>query len=243
VTGTEARTPNASPQARPAIKLLLLEDDAHTADYVARGLRELGHTLDVCADGREAVFLATDGSYDVLIVDRMVPNLDGLSVIRMLRAGGVATPALVLTAVGGVKDRVEGLEAGGDDYLVKPFAFTELAARVNALGRRRPLALAPERLEVGDLVIDPMQRTVTRAGKRLDLQPQEYKLLEYLVRHAGQIVTRTMLLENVWSFHFDPKTNIVESHISRLRAKVDRDFASPLIETVRGAGYRIDAPR
>jgi len=187
----------------------------------------------VCADGREAVFLATDGSYDVLIVDRMVPNLDGLSVIRMLRAGGVATPALVLTAVGGVKDRVEGLEAGGDDYLVKPFAFTELAARVNALGRRRPLALAPERLEVGDLVIDPMQRTVTRAGKRL----------EYLVRHAGQIVTRTMLLENVWSFHFDPKTNIVESHISRLRAKVDRDFASALIETVRGAGYRIDAPR
>lgn len=241
--GTDARTPGTNPKARPAIKLLLLEDDAHTAAYIARGLRELGHTLDVCTDGREAVFLATDGAYEVLIVDRMVPRLDGLSVIRMLRAGGITTPALVLTAVGGVKDRVEGLDAGGDDYLVKPFAFAELAARVNALGRRRPLALAPETLEVGDLVIDPMQRTVTRAGKRLDLQPQEYKLLEYLVRHAGQIVTRTMLLENVWSFHFDPRTNIVESHISRLRAKVDRDFAVPLIETVRGAGYRIDAPR
>lgn len=224
------------------MKILLLEDDAQTADFISRGLRELGHTLDVCTNGRDGVFLGMDGDYEAMVVDRMMPQLDGLSVVKALRAAGVKTPVLFLTAIGGVEDRVEGLEAGGDDYLVKPFAFTELAARLNALARRPPIAASQNSLEVGDLQLDVVKRTVTRGGRRLDLQPQEFKLLEYLMRNAGQIVTRTMLLENVWSFHFDPQTNIVESHISRLRAKVDRDFPTSLIETVRGSGYRLDAP-
>lgn len=227
--------------AARVMKILLLEDDEQTADYIAGGLRELGHTMDVCTNGRDGVFLGMDGDYEVMVVDRMMPQLDGLSAVKALRAAGVETPVLFLTAIGGVEDRVEGLEAGGDDYLVKPFAFTELAARLNALSRRRPIAASPNSLEVGDLQLDLIKRTVTRAGRRLDLQPQEFKLLEYLMRNEGQIVTRTMLLENVWSFHFDPKTNIVESHISRLRAKLDRGFAAPMIETVRGAGYRLDA--
>ncbi len=223
------------------MKILVLEDDAATADYILRGLRELGHTLDACVSGRDAVFLGLDGAYDVMIVDRMVPDLDGLSVVRSLRAAGITTPALFLTAVGGVEDRVEGLEAGGDDYLVKPFAFTELAARINALSRRPAGGQTPTRLTVGDLELDLIKRTVTRAGRRLDLQPQEFKLLEFLLRNVDQVVTKTMLLESVWSFNFDPKTNIVESHISRLRSKIDRGFASPLIETIRGAGYRLHA--
>jgi len=176
-----------------------------------------------------------------LIVDRMVPGIDGLSVVKALRISGVNTPALFLTAMGGVEDRVEGLEAGGDDYLVKPFAMTELLARVAALGRRPLIAETSTVLVVADLAMDLIKRTVTRGGKRIELQAQEFKLLEYLMRHEGQIVTRTMLLENVWSFHFDPQTNVIESHMSRLRAKVDRGFGAELIHTIRGAGYRLDA--
>lgn len=223
------------------MKLLLLEDDKDTREHVGRLLRAAGHVVDDCASGPDAIFLGTTESYAVLILDRMVPGIDGLGVLRALRAAGIQTPALFLTAMGEVDDRVEGLETGADDYLVKPFAGSELLARVAALGRRPPVADAVTRLTVGDLEIDLLKRLVTRAGTRIDLQQQEYKLLEYLVRHSGEIVTRTMLLENVWSFHFDPGTNLIESHMSRLRAKIDRGFDYELIHTVRGAGYRIDA--
>lgn len=224
------------------MKILVLEDDQETAEYIASGLRQLGHTVDTCASGRDAIFLASAGDYDAFVVDRMVPDIDGLRVVRAVRAAGAKTSILFLTSMDGVDDRVEGLEAGGDDYLVKPFAFTELVARLHALARRPPMSDAPIRLQVADLEIDLLKRTAVRAGRRIELQPQEFKLLEYLMRHAGQIVTRTMLLENVWSFHFDPRTNIIESHISRLRGKIDREGAKPLIVTVRGAGYRIDVP-
>jgi two-component system OmpR family response regulator len=223
------------------LKVLVLEDEPETAAYVKRGLSEAGHLVDVCTDGRDAFHLASDESYDVMIVDRMVPGMDGLKTVKSLRAAGVRTPVLFLTAVSGVGDRVEGLEAGGDDYLTKPFAFTELTARVNALARRPPISEVKTLLRAGDLELDLLKRTVTRAGRRIELKPQEFRLLEYLMLHAGQVVTRTMLLEHVWSFHFDPKSNIVESHMSRIRAKVDRGFGRDLIQTVRGAGYRIDA--
>jgi two-component system OmpR family response regulator len=225
------------------MRILLVEDDADTAEYVARGLAEAGHLVDRAADGREGLILASGGGYDALVVDRMLPKLDGLGLVRALRAAGVKTPALFLTARAGVGDRVEGLEAGADDYLVKPFAFAELAARLNALARRPPLQGGePTVLRVGDLEMDLLRRTVARAGKRIELQPREFRLLEYLMRRPGQVVTRTMLLEGVWDFHFDPKTSVVETHISRLRAKVDRDFGPELIHTVRGAGYAIRAP-
>jgi two-component system, OmpR family, response regulator len=224
------------------MKILVVEDDAETADYVARGLTEAGHLVDRAADGREGLILASDGGYDALVVDRMLPKLDGLGLVRALRAAGVKTPALFLTARAGVGDRVEGLEAGGDDYLVKPFAFAELLARLNALARRPPLQGEPTVLRVGDLEMDLLRRTVARAGRRIELQPREFRLLEYLMRRPGQVVTRTMLLEGVWDFHFDPRTSVVETHISRLRAKVDRDFGPELIHTVRGAGYAIRAP-
>ena len=223
------------------VRLLFLEDDRETREHVTRMLRAAGHVVDDCATGPDAVFLGTSNSYSVLILDRMVPGLDGLGVLKALRAAGVQTPALFLTAMDNIDDRVEGLETGADDYLVKPFAGTELLARVNALGRRPPVSENITRLRVGDLEMDLLKRIVTRGGERIDLQPQEYKLLEFLMQHAGEIVTRTMLLENVWSFHFDPGTNLIESHMSRLRAKVDRGFESPLIRTVRGAGYRLDA--
>jgi two-component system OmpR family response regulator len=223
------------------VKILVLEDEPDAADYLGRGLSEAGHTVDKCSDGRDAFHLASSSGYDVLVVDRMVPGMDGLKVVKSLRAAGVTTPILFLTAISGVGDRVEGLEAGADDYLVKPFAFTELVARINALCRRPPISDVKTVLQVGDLSLDVLRRSVTRGGRRIDLQPQEFKLLEYLMRHAGQVVTRTMLLESVWSFHFDPKTNIVESHMSRIRAKLDRGFDRELIHTVRGAGYRIDA--
>ena len=224
------------------MRILVVEDDAETAAYIARGLREAGHVVDRAADGQEGLFLATGGRYDVMVVDRMLPKLDGLSLVRALCAAKVATPALFLTARGGVGDRVEGLEAGGDDYLVKPFAFAELLARINALARRPPPREEPPTvLRVADLEMDLLKRTVTRAGRRIDLQPREFRLLEYLMRHAGQVVTRTMLLEGVWDFHFDPKTSVVETHISRLRAKVDKGFDRELIHTVRGAGYVIRA--
>ncbi len=225
------------------MRILLVEDDAETAEYVARGLQEAGHVVDRTADGREGLFLASEGGHDVLVVDRMLPGLDGLALVRALRAAGVRTPALFLTARGGVGDRVEGLEAGGDDYLAKPFAFAELLARLNALARRPPLQAAePTVLRVGDLEMDLIRRTVTRAGRRIELQPREFRLLEFLMRREGQVVTRTMLLEGVWDFHFDPRTSVVETHISRLRAKLDKGFGEELIHTVRGAGYTIRAP-
>lgn len=223
------------------MKILLLEDDTDTREHVRRSLEQAGHVVDACSQGRDAIFLATGDAYGVLIVDRMVPGVDGLSVVKALRISGVTTPALFLTAMGGVDDRVEGLEAGGDDYLIKPFAMTELLARVAALGRRPPISEGTTMLQVADLRIDLIKRTVTRDGRRIELQAQEFKLLEYLMRHEGQVVTRTMLLESVWSFHFDPQTNVIESHMSRLRAKVDRGFGTELIHTIRGAGYRLDA--
>ena len=221
------------------MKILLLEDDDEMRAHVERLLRAAGHVIDHCATGRDAIFLATSSEYAVLILDRIVPDLDGLGALKAIRAAGVQTPALFLTALHSIGDRVEGLEAGGDDYLVKPFAGSELLARVAALGRRPPIAETITRIKVGDLEIDLLKRIVSRGGKVIDLQQQEYKLLEYLMRHAGEIVTRTMLLENVWSFHFDPGTNLIESHISRLRAKIDRGFERELIQTVRGAGYRV----
>lgn len=223
------------------MKILLLEDDPQTRDHIARNLKQAGHVVDLSGDGRDAVFHAIGETYGALIIDRMVPSIDGLSVVKAVRAAGVRTPVIFLTAMDGVDDRVEGLEAGGDDYLVKPFAMSELLARVAALGRRQPLGEDLTMLRVGDLELDRLKRFATRAGQRIELQAQEYKLLEYLMQHVGQIVTRTMLLENVWSFHFEPRTNVIESHMSRLRSKVDRGFATELIHTVRGSGYRIDA--
>lgn len=224
------------------MKLLLLEDDEATQDHVARALTAAGHVVDTCRTGEDAIFHGLDGSYSVLILDRMVPGIDGLAALKRLRAGGVATPAILLTAMDGISDRVKGLESGADDYLVKPFAMTELVARVAALARRPPTVDAVTVLTVGDLRLDLLKRTVTRAERRIELQAQEMKLLEYLMRHKGAIVTRTMMLENVWSFHFDPQTNLIESHMSRLRAKIDRGFNTDLIHTVRGSGYRMEAP-
>ena len=223
------------------MKILLVEDDRQIADYVAKGLREKGHVVDRADNGRDGLYLATGERYEVMIVDRMLPHMDGLSLVKAARSSGVKTPALFLTTMGGVDDRVAGLEAGADDYLVKPFVFAELLARVGALARRPPIVETTS-LRVGDLEIDLLGRSVTRAGKRIELLAQEFKILEYLMRHAGEIVTRTMLLEKVWDFHFDPKTNIVETHISRLRAKIDKGFDKPLLHTVRGAGYVIRAP-
>jgi two-component system OmpR family response regulator len=223
------------------LKILLIEDDPETAAYINEGLRDEGHKLDTAVDGRSGMFRAVGEEWDVLIVDRMLPGLDGLALVRTLRGAGNLTPVLFLTTMGGIDDRVTGLQSGGDDYLVKPFAFPELAARVIALGRRRQQPAPETVLRVGDLEMDLLTRTVRRAGAAIDLQPREFALLEYLMRHAGEVVTRTMLLENVWHFHFDTRTNIVESHISRLRGKINVS-GSELIQTVRGAGYRIGAP-
>ena len=225
------------------MKLLLVEDDESGAAYVKRALSEAGHLVDHAASGRAGLMLAAGEPYDVMILDRMLPAPDGLTILRTLRASGIQTPVLLLTALGGVDDRVEGLEAGGDDYLVKPFAMAELLARVNALARRPPPQDVVTRLAVADLEMDLLKRLVTRAGVKVDLQPREFRLLEYLMRHAARVVTRTMLLENVWDFHFDPKTNIVETHISRLRSKIGHGGGNPeLIHTVRGAGYCLRAP-
>ena len=219
------------------MKLLLIEDDAATARYIVKGIRQHGHVVDHAATGRDGLFLAAGEQYDVLVVDRMLPELDGLAVVKTIRSAGIDAPVLFLTALDGIDDRVEGLEAGGDDYLVKPFAFAELLARVNALARRPPPSSQTTAYQVADLELNLLRREVTRAGTRIELQPQEFKLLEYLMRHAGQVLTKTMLLENVWDFHFDPQTTVVETHISRLRGKVDQGFDRPLIHTVRGAGY------
>ncbi|MEZ0171163.1 winged helix-turn-helix domain-containing protein [Microvirga sp. TS319] len=223
------------------MKILVIEDDNETGAYLRRGLEEHGHVVDLAANGRDGLFLAAAEAYDVMIVDRMLPGLDGLGVVKTVRGAGVRTPVLFLTTLGGVGDRVEGLEAGGDDYLVKPFAFAELLARVNALARRPPMAQIETVLKIADLEMDLIGRKVRRAGREIDLQPREFRLLEYLIRNADRVVTRTMLLENVWEFHFDPKTNIVETHVSRLRSKVDKGFEAELIETVRGSGYRLRA--
>ena len=224
------------------MKVLLIEDDQETSAYVARGLREQGHVVDLAATGRDGLFLATDGGHDVLIVDRMLPGLDGIGLVQALRQTGLKAPVLFLTALGGVGDRVRGLEAGGDDYLVKPFAFAELLARINALARRPPLSDTPTVLRAGDLEMDLLKRTVIRGGRPVDLQPREFQLLEFLMRNADRVVTRTMLLEAVWDFHFDPRTNIVETHISRLRSKLSQDGGAELIHTVRGAGYALRTP-
>jgi two-component system OmpR family response regulator len=224
------------------LKILLIEDDAENADYVTNGLREEGHLITQVASGAEGLVCAMGDGFDLLIVDRMIPGLDGLNLVRSLRAAGHHTPVLFLTALGGVEDRVSGLNAGGDDYLVKPFAFSELVARVAALGRRPHMTAAETRLRVHDLEIDLPSHTVRRRGELIELQPREFRLLEYLMRHAGQVVTRTMLLERVWDIHFDPRTNVVETHISRLRSKVDKGFGAELIHTVRGAGYCVRGP-
>ena len=225
------------------MRILLIEDDATAAGYAARGLSESGHVCDVLADGSDGLFQAMRESYEVIVVDRMLPGLDGLSMVRALRAAGIKTPVLFLTALGGIDDRVEGLEAGGDDYLTKPFAFAELLARLNALARRPPVQVVKTVLVVADLELDLMQRTARRGGQVIDLLPKEFTLLEVLMRNEGRVVTRTMLLERVWDFHFDPKTSVVETHVSRLRAKIDKPFAVALLHTVKSAGYSIHAPR
>ena len=224
------------------MKLLLVEDDAEGAAYLKKALSESGHIVDHAAVGREGLLLAAGEPYDVIVLDRMLPQMDGLAILRTIRASGVKTPVLLLTALGGIDDRVEGLEAGGDDYLVKPFAMAELLARINALARRPPTQEVRTSMQIADLHLDLLSRQVTRAGQRVELQPREFQLLEYLMRHAGRVVTRTMLLESVWDFHFDPKTNIVETHMSRLRGKIDRGRSQELIHTVRGAGYCLRAP-
>jgi len=221
---------------------LLVEDDTESADYIQQGLCEAGHNVVVARDGRDGLFRAAGEDWDLLVIDRMLPRLDGLSMVRTLRSGGVVTPVLFLTTLGGIDDRVAGLNAGGDDYLVKPFAFSELLARVNALGRRPRTPVPDAVLRVADLEMDLLARSVHRGGEALELQPREFRLLEYLIRHADQVVTRTMLLENVWDLHFDPHTNVVESNISRLRAKVDKGRAVELIHTVRGSGYCLRVP-
>lgn len=225
------------------MRILLIEDDAAAAGYVARGLTEAGHVCDVLADGTDGLFQGTRESYDVMVVDRMIPGLDGLSMVRALRAAGRRVPVLFLTALGGIDDRVEGLEAGGDDYLTKPFAFAELLARVNALARRPAMQPVKTALQVGDLELNLMTRVARRAGQVIDLLPKEFTLLEVLMRNEGRVVTRTMLLERVWDFHFDPKTSVVETHISRLRAKIDKPFATALLHTVKNVGYSLHAPR
>ena len=221
------------------MRVLIIEDDVDTASYISKGLTEGGHAVDHFADGRDGLLQATAEDYDVIIVDRMLPGLDGLNLVRTLRGVGKQMPVLFLTSLGGVDDRVNGLEAGGDDYVTKPFAFSELLARLHALARRPPLKGEETVLRVADLEMDLVRRTVRRAGQSIDLQPREFRLLEFLMRNQGRIVTRTMLLERVWDFHFDPKTSVVETHISRLRAKIDRPFANDLIHTTRGAGYSI----
>jgi two-component system OmpR family response regulator len=224
------------------MRILLIEDDSSVAEFIVRGFREGGHTIDHADNGKDGLFLATTEDYDALIVDRMLPKVDGLSIIRTLRASDDHTPALILSALGQVDDRVKGLQAGADDYLTKPFAFSELEARLDALARRsQGKATTETELSVGDLEMDLLSREVRRGGKTIALQPRDFQLLEYLMRHAGQVVTRTMLLENVWDYHFDPQTNVIDVHISRLRAKVDKEFDSQLIQTIRGAGYKIDA--
>ena len=224
------------------MRILVIEDDPEVSAYIAKGMKEAGHTVDPAYNGKDGLFLASTEGYDVLIIDRMLPAPDGLTIIKTIRGAGNTTPVLILSALGEVDDRVKGLRSGGDDYLVKPFAFTELLARIEILGRRQDKnANATETiLSAGDLDLDLLSRKVIRAGKEIDLQSREFQLLEYIMRHKGQIVTRTMLLEHVWDYHFDPQTNVIDVHISRLRGKIDKGFETKIIRTVRGAGYIIE---
>jgi two-component system, OmpR family, response regulator len=227
----------------PAMRILIIEDDREAASYLVKAFREAGHVADHAADGLDGYAMGREGAYDVIVVDRMLPKLDGLSLIRSLREQGVDTPVLILSALGQVDDRVKGLRAGGDDYLTKPYAYSELLARVEALARRAVPEEQETRYVVDGLVLDRLSHRVTRDGEAIQLQPREYRLLEYLMKHAGQVVTRTMLLEHVWDYHFDPQTNVIDVHVSRLRAKIDKNFDKPLLHTVRGAGYTIrDGP-
>jgi len=225
-------------------KILIVEDDPATAGYLAKGLSEAGFAVESCGDGRDGLFLASEGIFDLIIADRMLPGLNGLAMIGAIRAAGIRTPAMVLSALATVDDRVDGLRAGADDYLVKPFSFAELSARIEALLRRTDRIAAdaqPTRLNVGDLEIDLLARTVTRDGRSIALGAREFNLLEYLARHAGQVVTRTMMLEKIWNYHFDPGSNVVDVHIGRLRRKIEEGFGAPILHTVRGAGYRLSA--
>ena len=224
------------------MRILVIEDDAETANYLVGGLEEEGHAVTRAGNGRDGLFLAMTETFDLLIVDRMLPELDGLTLVKTLRSAHMEAPILFLTTMAGIEERVTGLNAGGDDYLVKPFAFSELIARVNALARRPRGTAVETRFRVADLELDLLKRVVKRNGHEIPLQPREFRLLEYLMRHAGQVVTRTMLLDNVWNYHFDPRTNVVESHLSRLRTKIDKGFGTELIHTVRGAGYCLRAP-
>ena len=222
------------------MRILLVEDDAHTAGFISKGLREDGHAVDNADNGRDGLFLATTETYDAVILDRMLPAVDGLTVLQTLRGAGNATPVLLLTALGDVDHRVEGLRAGADDYLVKPFAYAELSARLDSIARRGQAGGGqPTKLRVADLELDLLTREAQRGGKRIELLPREFRLLEYLMRQAERVVTRTMLLEAVWDYHFDPQTNVIDVHISRLRQKIDAGFPKPLLHTVRGAGYRL----
>jgi two-component system OmpR family response regulator len=224
------------------VRILVIEDDKDVASFIRKGLVQAGCNVDHADNGKDGLFLASTESYDALVVDRMLPGVDGLTLIRTLRASDKSTPVLILSALGEVDDRVKGLKAGGDDYLVKPFAFSELLARLEALERRAKTGSdAPATtLRVADLEMDLLRREVRRGGELIDLQPREFQLLEFLLRHAGQVVTRTMLLEGVWDYHFDPQTNVIDVHVSRLRSKIDRGFDKPLLHTVRGVGYRLD---
>lgn len=221
------------------MRILIIEDDLQAAGYLLKGLREAGHVVDHARAGDEGLMMGRESVHDVIVVDRMLPNLDGLSVIETWRAEGILTPVLILSALGDVDDRVTGLRAGGDDYLAKPYAFSELLARVEGLGRRTSPEETQTKLTVADLELDLLARTCHRAGENILLQPREFRLLEYLMKNAGQVVTRTMLLEHVWDYHFDPQTNVIDVHISRLRGKIDKNFETPLLHTVRGAGYTI----
>ncbi|QPC41968.1 response regulator transcription factor [Kaustia mangrovi] len=225
------------------MRILVIEDDGQAAAYLLKGLRESGHVADHACDGEEGLEAARGKVHDVLVVDRMLPGMDGLTVIETLRREGVATPVLILSALGDVDDRVTGLRAGGDDYLAKPYAFSELLARIEGLVRRARPEAARTTLKVGDLEMDLLARTVSRGGEEILLQPREFKLLEYLLKNAGRVVTRTMLLENVWDYHFDPQTNVIDVHISRLRSKIDKGFSNALLHTIRGAGYMIRADK
>ena len=224
------------------MRALVIEDDQETSDFITKGLKENGHTVDTADNGKDGLFLATTEEYDVMIVDRMLPELDGLSIIKRMRAADNHVPVLILSALGDIDDRVQGLKSGGDDYLVKPFAFAELMARLEVMRRRQTeFNDTPETtLTAGDLTLDLLSRTVTREGQKIDIQSREFRLLEYLMRNKNTIVTRTMLLENVWEYHFDPQTNVIDVHISRLRSKIDKDFEVQMIKTVRGAGYIIE---
>jgi two-component system, OmpR family, response regulator len=224
------------------MKLLVVEDDRETASYLQKGLGESGYIIDCAGDGRQGLFMASSGGYQAIVLDRMLPQMDGLSMLSALRAAEIRTPALILSALGTVDDRVKGLRAGGDDYLVKPFAFSELLARLEALLRRGGAATTTTALRVADLELDLLSRSVKRAGKPIELLPREFRLLEYLMRNAGHVVTRTMLLEHVWDYHFDPQTNVIDVHVSRLRQKIDKNFDRPLLSTVRGAGYCLRPP-